>query len=273
MSSFEKPMTKGTGRAKLCGDQYVPDQPLPERAEHDRYITPRLECEQAYAMLMKWDRSWLPAQPVVNRIGHSRPPNILDPGAGPGIWGKVAREIWPDALIHGMELEEQPRPPEYDRYDIGRFPGDHLMKGYDLIVGNPPFNQAGVFVEESMRRLRVGGCLLFLLPLRFCTSTGRRDGLFTRHPLTLYAVYSRRISWREDGARKTPPRDHALFMWKKRWTGPAAMDLIGRKDDLTLADWLDQRKKITPKNPFTLPAHPDILQTEAHNAFSPKKTP
>jgi hypothetical protein len=267
-------MTKGTGRAKLCGDMYVPDQPLPERAEHDRYITPRLECEQAYAMLMKWVWVWRYQKPFTTKTGLAlRAPNILDPGAGPGIWGKVAREIWPEALIHGIELEEQPRPPEYDRYDIGRFPGDHRMAGYDLVVGNPPFNQSGAFVEESMRRLRDGGWLMFLLPLRFCTGTGRRDGLFTRHPLALYAVYSRRISWREDGARKTPPRDHALFVWQKGQKGPTQMDLIGRKDDLTLADWLEQRKKITPENPFTLPGQPAILQMEAHTASSPKITP
>jgi len=215
--------------AKLCGDAYVPDQELPERAEHDRYITPRLECEQAYSMFMKWQPNWRLPRPGMNRHGAARAPFILDPGAGPGVWGSVAREIWPEAVIHGVEITPQPTPEAYDRYIVGRFPGDHSMQGYDLVVGNPPYNQAETFVKESMRRLRDGGWLIFLLRLQFCTGSKRRDGLYAEHPLYLYAVYSRRISWRADGARKTPPRDHALFVWRKGYSGTTHMDLIGQK--------------------------------------------
>jgi hypothetical protein len=226
-------------KPKLCGDVYVPNQELPERAENDRYITPRLECEQAFAMLMKWQPLWCSLQPARSTTGQSRPPYILDPGAGPGIWGTVARDIWPEALIHGIEIQDQPRPRAYDRYDIGRFPGDHSVSGYDLVVGNPPFDQANLFVEESLKRLRQGGWLMFLLPLRYCTGSRRRDGIFQTHPLFLYAVYSRRISWRADGARKTPPRDHALFIWQKGYRGHSYMDLIGKQEDPSLQALLD----------------------------------
>lgn len=249
------------GKAKLCGDMYVPDQELPERAEHDRYITPRLECEQAYAMLMKWNAVWRLLRPARDAHEGFREPYILDPGAGPGIWGSVAREIWPECLVHGVEITPQRCPEVYDRYQIGRFPGDHNTTGYDLVVGNPPYNQANVFVEESMKRLREGGWLMFLMRLQYCTGTRRRDGLFAKYPLFLYAVYSRRISWREDGARKTPPRDHALFIWQKGYRGHTYMDLIGRLQDKTLADWIKEtpdRSKIR----FTGRAASDILTAE-----------
>jgi len=226
----------------VLGDTMVnADQDLPERAEHDRYITPELECEQAYAMLMKWHPKWRFARPCESKTGGSRGPHILDPGAGPGIWGTVARRIWPSAVIHGIEIEQQPRPEAYDRYDIGRFPGDSNLSGYELIVGNPPYNQANVFVKESMRRLKDGGCLMFLLRLQYCTGIGRRNDLFHEYPIHLYAVYSRRISWRADGKRKTPPRDHALFIWKKGYSGPSYLDLIGKTADKSLADYLEAR--------------------------------
>jgi hypothetical protein len=225
-----------TAKPKLCGDQYVPDQQLPERAENDRYITPQLECEQAYTLLMNWSPQWAERKPCRTDKDRPRSPYILDPGAGPGIWGTVARRIWPEAVIHGIELEEQPAPPAYDRYTIGRFPGDHRTQGYDMVVGNPPYNQAETFVREGMKRLRDGGWLMFLLRLQFCTGSKRRDGLYDDYPLYLYGVYSRRISWRADGARKTPPRDHGLFIWNKGYSGPTHMDLIGRKG----LHWLDQ---------------------------------
>jgi hypothetical protein len=248
------------GKAKLCGDMYVPDQPLPARAEHDRYLTPRVPCEQAYAMLMKWNPLWRMRHPCLTISKTYRPPYILDPGSGPGIWGKVARNIWPASVIHGVELEDQERPQEYDRYDIGRFPGDHSVSGYDLVVGNPPYNQANVFVEESMKRLRPGGWLMFLLRLQYCTGSRRRDGLYSQYPLFLYAVYSKRISWTEDG--KTPPRDHALFIWQKGYTGPTYMDMIGRKDDRALEQWVGEERYDDEKIRFTNRSATDILTPE-----------
>ena len=227
----------------VLGDAIIPDQDLPARAEDDRYLTPILECEQAYATLMKWNETWRQSRPCVGQTNRMRAPYILDPGAGPGVWGTVARQIWPESMIHGIDIQEQEKPHHYDRYDVGRFPGDWPFSGYDLVVGNPPYNQANVFVEESMKRLRNGGFLMFLMRLQYCTGTRRRDGLYDRFPLFLYAVYSRRISWRADGKRKTPPRDHALFIWQKSYSGPTYMDLIGKKNDKSLATLLSEHTR------------------------------
>jgi hypothetical protein len=232
---------ESVSKAILCSDVYIPEQELPERALDDRYITPQLECEQAYAMLMKWEPLWGLEYPFLNKHCMPRAPYILDPGAGPGIWGNVARKIWPAATIHGVDIQSQEAPGSYDKYTIGSFPEVSRLRGYDLIVGNPPYDQANRFVEESLRRLGERGWLIFLMPLRYCTGSRRRDGLFSDHPLFLYAVYSRRISWRPDGKRKTPPRDHALFVWQRGYEGPAHMDLIGRKEDPTLPELLAKR--------------------------------
>jgi hypothetical protein len=249
----------GERGAKLCGDIYVPDQELPARAEDDRYITPLFECEQAYAKLLHWCPAWQQHRPCRSSAGNRHSPSILDPGAGPGIWGTVARGIWPNALIHGIDIQEQPKPEAYDRYEIGRFPGDWSTTGYDMVVGNPPFNQANTFVEESMRRLRPGGWLMFLLRLQYCTGSWRRDNLYHNYPLFLYGVYSRRISWRADGKRKTPPRDHALFIWQKGYQGSSFLDLIGKPGDKTLEETLLERNAV---NPFTGLAASDILTPE-----------
>jgi len=41
-------------------------------------------------------------------------PRILDIGAGDGVWGEKAREIWPQAHITGYELRPVQPSPAYD---------------------------------------------------------------------------------------------------------------------------------------------------------------
>ena len=66
-----------------------------------------------------------------------------------------------------------------------------LGKKYDLIIGNPPFNQAIEFVEKCLGLLKPGGRLIFLLRTAFMESDQRFEfwqqedhqlaGLYTLH--------------------------------------------------------------------------------------------
>lgn len=108
---------------------------------------------------------------------------ILDVGCGEGAWSVVAREVWPDSHITGIDIRRAAIPyarRNCDRFICGSFPeamhevwasvmGDAK---FDIIVGNPPFsvkasrgerkrNLFPPFVRASLGMLRKGGVLCF----------------------------------------------------------------------------------------------------------------
>ncbi|MFR2694376.1 MAG: hypothetical protein ACLTBV_31030 [Enterocloster bolteae] len=56
---------------------------------------------------------------------------------------------------------------------IDDFPEHGSREKYDLIIGNPPFNQAIEFVEKCLGLLKPGGRLIFLLRTAFMESDQR----------------------------------------------------------------------------------------------------
>ena len=75
-----------------------------------------------------------------------------------------------------------------------------LGKKYDLIIGNPPFNQAIEFVEKCLGLLKPGGRLIFLLRTAFMESDQRFEfwqqedhqlaGLYTLHKRPSFTAVS-----------------------------------------------------------------------------------
>src|SRR3990167_4050245 len=47
------------------------------------------------------------ARAVIHQLSNTEPKCILDPGCGEGIWGKVAKENWPNTHIQGVELRKE----------------------------------------------------------------------------------------------------------------------------------------------------------------------
>ena len=97
---------------------------------------------------------------------------MLEPGAGSGNIIKTLQK-YGDFSIDAVEI----RPEEAQHLqDLGvnviidDFLSMDLGKKYDLIIGNPPFNQAIEFVEKSLRLLKPGGRLIFLLRTAFMES-------------------------------------------------------------------------------------------------------
>lgn len=196
---------------------------LPERVEKDVYQTPRLEVEQAYDFLLQ-------AAPEYRTIP---PLQILDVGAGSGVWGQVAHSLWPEALITGVEIRTLARPDGYNVWHRGDFREYSVTHaGYDLIVGNPPFYMDGACVERSMEMLRPGGHLLFLLKLAFITGQKRLETIYQPHGLKAFGVYTHRIRWHsaEKDLGPSPPRDHGLYLWKKGDKGRCQVYLVGNEE-------------------------------------------
>lgn len=223
-----------SGRSQLIttGGLYINKTPdLPARAEKDLYATPRAAVEQAYQFLLQREPTFR-----AHRAGsfngnsvNSRPWRILDIGAGGGVWGQVAREIWPTAIILGVEERRVPRPAAYSGWftaDVREWHKTYRGEPFDLVASNPPYYCAEECVRIGMERLREGGFLMMLLELRFLVGQRRRDGLYTEYPLRYFGAYSRRISWTHDG--KTPPRDHGLYLFEKGYTGPYQGYFLGQ---------------------------------------------
>lgn len=100
---------------------------------------------------------------------------VLEPGAGSGNIIKTlqkygdfsidAVEIRPEEAQHLQDLDVNVIIDDFLSMDLG--------KKYDLIIGNPPFNQAIEFVEKCLGLLKPGGRLIFLLRTAFMESDQR----------------------------------------------------------------------------------------------------
>src|SRR5436190_3153030 len=119
------------------------DKLLPERRVLDQYFTPRADVERCLSVVQ------------------GKPYKILDPAAGRGAWGEVARLRWPEATIWGVEIDgELQRPPDYTCWLQGDFlTADLPCWNLDLIIGNPPYseNAAEKFVRKAIPLLAFGG--------------------------------------------------------------------------------------------------------------------
>lgn len=118
---------------------------------------------------------------------------VLEPGAGSGNIIKALQQHG-DFKIDAIEI----RPEETERLKqlgvnviIDDYLSMEIGKKYDLIIGNPPFNQAIEFVKKSLGLLKPDGCLVFLLRTAFMESDQRFQfwqeeahqlaGLYTLH--------------------------------------------------------------------------------------------
>lgn len=173
---------------------------LPERKSDDVYLTP---YDVALMCLKKY--------------GYGEPKTILDPSAGPGVWGDAARTLWPNAQIVGMDIRDLSRPASYDEwYPHTDYRIDNLRvvrRQFDLIVGNDPYKHALEFVRIAYERGQYGfgSLMLKLLPSTFAWTEGRAKA-FKDMPLTHVVALNPRIQFY--GNRN--PNLSALYVWDSR---------------------------------------------------------
>lgn len=99
---------------------------------------------------------------------------VLEPGAGSGNIIKTLQK-YGDFSIDAVEI----RPEETEHLQqlgvnviIGDYLSMNIGKKYDLIIGNPPFNQAIEFVERSLELLKPDGMLVFYSVPHLWRATG-----------------------------------------------------------------------------------------------------
>lgn len=95
------------------------------------------------------------------------PRSMLDPSAGDGVFGKVARQVWPDVRIVAVEPRPECREYLVAHCDVVETMSleAYLARGtgwFDLIVTNPPFTLALRWVPMLRRLLGADGLLSFL---------------------------------------------------------------------------------------------------------------
>lgn len=200
-----------------CGVGITTDKPLPERRDHDYYPTDLLTVTRILSRFQ--------LEPTPERR-YQYPHRILDPGAGSGNWGKMARNFWPLTNLTGCELRDTPKPPDYDSWLLGDFVRLYqgMWPAFDLVMGNPPFKEAEAFVRAGLPLLHPQGHMIFLLRLAFLEGQARRDGLFTEHPPKYVWTCSKRPSFTEDG--KTNATAFAAFVWQKGWEGETVLSWL-----------------------------------------------
>lgn len=154
------------------------------------------------------------------------PRNVLDPGAGNGVWGREVRRLWSAAPIMGIEIDPTfAKPSVYEWWNVV----DYLDKDvsgvtFDLIVGNPPYRQAERFIRKSFELLEPKGHIFFLLRLAMLESQRRAKGLWQEHRPKKVYVLGRRPSFTGNG--KTDATAYALYLWQKGWQGETTLDWL-----------------------------------------------
>lgn len=110
--------------------------PLAQRKARGVFFTPRPVVERALAALAPW----------VPREG---PAHVVDPACGAGAFLVAAAERWPQAALHGLELDAvsaaqcRARAPRVHLHEGDALAAPWLPPeagGFALVVGNPPWN-------------------------------------------------------------------------------------------------------------------------------------
>lgn len=216
---------------------------LPDRIPLDHYPTPDYTVLSAYHKLLELTSDY----PVHGRFG------ILDPGAGDGIWGQIAREMWPKATIYGVELREVKQPTAYDLWDC---PSEFVSRSvryqtvFELVVGNPPFASAEEFIVASLERLRPGGWLMFLLREGFVGSQKRQRGLFKTYPYCHKAIATKRPKFYGTNSK---PIEYAVFYWLKGWNGLATESRLRSYSLMDVKEYMQQRWEQNEERPNLKP--------------------
>jgi SAM-dependent methyltransferase len=208
------------------------DKPLRKRPADDFYPTPDDLVRAALTRCISC---------------HGR--DVLDVGSGTGVWGRVAREVWPDSRIVGVEsnaarIATSRAAGELDAYDLvlwADFLKARLPMGFSMIVGNPPYQLAEEFVMRSLELLKSGGAVCFLLRLAFMESQGRYDRMFSGNarPGAIFPLVER-PSFTGDG--RTDATAYAVFVWYHEFL------MRPRGNPPTSLHWLSWRKDAVKTN-------------------------
>jgi hypothetical protein len=110
-------------------------------------------------------------------------------------------------------------------------------RGFDVVLGNPPFNDIMSHIEIGLEALKGPGILVYLLPYVWFTANGDANSrrlwvTGAGKPAASYLI-TPRPKFKETGG--TDSAAYGLFVWTSiRHTGKSIFDVI---------DWYDEREK------------------------------
>ncbi len=185
------------------------------RVKNDAYFTPIALAHAAVGWLIRDGYLWKGA-------------SILEPSAGRGSWIEAVQPFTPqyltavdidpervadlNARFPGLEAEEN---------DFATMEWPEAASGYDLIVGNPPYNAAEKHTKAALDLRARFGSVAFLLRLAFLESFERIE-FWKEHPASKIYVLSERPSF---SGGKTDNAAYGVFVWCTWHRGPTQIEV------------------------------------------------
>lgn len=189
------------------------------RHDFDFYPTPVNLCERGLQHLVDFDPIYA---------------NVLDPGAGTGVWGDAYRNLYGDSgVLTGVEIRDVVPNSNYDGGWIHRdyltLEQDGHEQFFDLVMGNPPYKYAQKFIELAHAMLKPEGQLVFLLRLSFLEGQKRAKNFWPFYRPRKILVLDGRPSFSGDGG--TDEAAYGLFYWKRNYIGNTELDWLRWKGE------------------------------------------
>lgn len=193
------------------------------RRKHDFYPTPYGLAKTALIQLM------------LDTSSVCGDDDILDAGAGQGVWGKALIELIEKSSsvqqnsLTGIDIQVYPKPDCYHAWYTQDFLSFDPPHKYDLVMGNPPYSFMEEFIHKSLEMLNSGGYVFFMGRLEFLASQTRYKSLWTVTPPRKMYVLSRRPSFfsvKRVNDKPTDAQDYAMYLWQKDWKGKSELDWL-----------------------------------------------
>lgn len=171
---------------------------------------------------------------------------VLEPSVGRGAWLNAlilhkfeTKNIWVNDIDVAIVRKAVVGFNQYEYEGMTCWQRDALdlkpSLGWDLICGNPPFNDAGSHIEVSLSLLSPMGVLAYLLPIGWFTARGKQHSRISwiktdGKPRHLYLI-TPRPSFSDSG---TDSATYVLAVW-----APGAK---GFATTLSIIDWYEERE-------------------------------
>lgn len=139
------------------------------------------------------------------------PRRIVEPSVGGGSWVRAVRQVWPAALVDAYDVN--PAAPGLalaDRAEVA----DWLTvrpQGWDLVLGNPPYDLADRHITHSVR---AGSGVALLLRETITGGVARWRDLWSRCPPAWIGKLPERVTWEGASSHDSPDTvGHVLMVW------------------------------------------------------------
>lgn len=150
-----------------------------------------------------------------------QPKTMLDPSAGYGVFGMVAREVWPEVESWGVEkhgdclldlTRNYIHPLGMPLEELGFYFGEGFIGPFDLIATNPPFSIVHEWIPKLRNLLTPDGVLCLLLPNGYGQRGEEKAEIFERDIPFRQLRISGPIEFKGP-TQGADQRDYSWWMW------------------------------------------------------------